>query len=1139
MRGKRIVSLIILLSMLLALFSGLNFTVSADDDWDFWAGKVRGVVMLDDEYEGYFHSGDTKVGGITVNVREGGPGGTIVASMETNARGEYYFTGLSNSTPYYIEFVSPYSTNPLDEDAKRFKGFPEQLDARETSNVAVPANASRNTAGFTVDALVWSDAGGAAGEGYEVTVYAMMENPFLIHFIPQQGDYSPDPVINPTWTKAWEGDPIDEWPTVTVANPLKRKFIGWYVENPDDCVSGEREAGSIGYQTTGLYHENNTTTKYVKEIFYSARVDTLIYDVVYRVYPFDQALSGESGRLRMHNSPVHENQEWERYIYPGDYPASGPFPFVDYVSSEPFIEEVEGDETPSQRLWPDPEPDTDWYFAGWTRDLTPYGYDEDGNALFNIESTDPEWPTTVIINKNTAGLVDWTVTFTAIFYPVPDKPRVYVPDLELYVGDNLFDYLPDARLIDIDGRQITLNYPEHRDTTLVDMTTPGTYPIIYTVHTEVPYNHAVKVYYQRVKVHGYPYFVPSPPPTINRVYGNPLSRADLIAGVEAFYERASDTIGAATTTKEAIVTTDTLTPRALGTHNITLVAHVTELPDYYERYTEATRIVNIIGSPDVTAVKSFDMSNYPSGTHYNKNVEMSMFSTFGMTLQYQNDSGTWVDFSGWLPVNLPENTSIIKDYTFRYKEHSTYTVSYAVALSNIAPILKMDGAQPTTGQQYTKKLAPEIVPGVAGDPIGVVIYKDGAKFATYSGLTTLPALTKGSYEIELRDSYGNSSTYSFVVNALKVTYIPNAVASGNTPVDDTDYYWGDTVTVKDSGNLAVKSYKFDSWNTQADGLGTTRKARTTFTINDNTSLYGHWVDNSPSSGSGGGGSGGDPGAKYDEVVIECKDETGRVIHTHTEKQQAGQKVTFKAPELPGYKIVGESEIEIVVGDKNTKVNFEYVRDDMAVDPVMHVQYLKGYPDSSIGADGVITRAEAAAILYRLMNDPNKYATQNSTFKDVNSTDWFAQSVEYLAKLGVITGYEDGTFRPNNNISRAEFAVIIARFSNLQPTNDGGKFADVSDDFWAKPWINAVEQRGWIGGFPDGSYKPSASITRAQVASVVNRMQGRKVNMDSLPEDLKNSFWDLPITHWAYADVMEAAVDHEFVISSDGYEIWHK
>jgi len=201
----------------------------------------------------------------------------------------------------------------------------------------------------------------------------------------------------------------------------------------------------------------------------------------------------------------------------------------------------------------------------------------------------------------------------------------------------------------------------------------------------------------------------------------------------------------------------------------------------------------------------------------------------------------------------------------------------------------------------------------------------------------------------------------------------------------------------------------------------------------------------------------------------------------------------------------------------------------------HIQYISGYPDGSVRPDNSITRAEAATIFFRLIVDANKNAPLTVNFNDVDTGDWYYQAVAYLRLHNIITGYPDGSFRPNAPISRAEFASIASRFDNLA-ADVPNIFPDVPDSHWAADNINSAAAKGWVSGFPDGSYRPDDSITRAQVVSIVNRMLDRRIKPGDIPQDVPG-FTDISPLHWAYSDIIEASVSHEFIRGDDGYEIW--
>ena len=200
----------------------------------------------------------------------------------------------------------------------------------------------------------------------------------------------------------------------------------------------------------------------------------------------------------------------------------------------------------------------------------------------------------------------------------------------------------------------------------------------------------------------------------------------------------------------------------------------------------------------------------------------------------------------------------------------------------------------------------------------------------------------------------------------------------------------------------------------------------------------------------------------------------------------------------------------------------------------HIAYLTGYPDGSAAPDKFITRAEICAMLFRLLEDENKNTAAKAGFSDLKQGAWYYQMVAYLAGIGVVTGYPDGTFRPDAYITRAEFVTIIARFFELAPGGNS-KFSDIAGH-WAQDSIIAVENKGWITGNPDGTFGPQNNLTRAQAVTLINRMLNRGIEAGDLP-DWAKGFNDLPAAHWAYPDVMEASTGHLFERKENDKEIW--
>ena len=191
-------------------------------------------------------------------------------------------------------------------------------------------------------------------------------------------------------------------------------------------------------------------------------------------------------------------------------------------------------------------------------------------------------------------------------------------------------------------------------------------------------------------------------------------------------------------------------------------------------------------------------------------------------------------------------------------------------------------------------------------------------------------------------------------------------------------------------------------------------------------------------------------------------------------------------------------------------------------------YIIGYPDKGVHPNGDLTRAEAAMIFYRLYDGDYPSFTRrmsNGTFKDVNAKNWFYEPVETLYNIGLLEGKSKDSFAPNAPISRAEFAVLAARFQNLKYTS-GKVFSDVEKGHWAYSYINAASEAGWIQGYPDGTFRPDKEITRTETVTLVNSMINRTVTREKLKAlNVRNPYNDLAESFWGYTDLMEATVSH--------------
>ena len=234
------------------------------------------------------------------------------------------------------------------------------------------------------------------------------------------------------------------------------------------------------------------------------------------------------------------------------------------------------------------------------------------------------------------------------------------------------------------------------------------------------------------------------------------------------------------------------------------------------------------------------------------------------------------------------------------------------------------------------------------------------------------------------------------------------------------------------------------------------------------------------------------------------------------------------------------------GDDDTPVTPDVPDGDAPPDlnTTDHFSYVVGYPEDyrtgepsdneelwPVKPQGNITRAEVASIFYRLLKDDVRDAntTDVSEFSDVSASDWYGTTVATLSAMDIVRGYEDGTFRPNAPITRAEFAAIATRFfEETGAEYEPGTFDDVTGDEWFANAIADAVELGLIGGYPDGTVRPNNNITRAEACAVVNRTLGRIPHVDHLlPADEMTTWPDNNPSDWFYADMQEATNGHEY------------
>ena len=251
----------------------------------------------------------------------------------------------------------------------------------------------------------------------------------------------------------------------------------------------------------------------------------------------------------------------------------------------------------------------------------------------------------------------------------------------------------------------------------------------------------------------------------------------------------------------------------------------------------------------------------------------------------------------------------------------------------------------------------------------------------------------------------------------------------------------------------------------------------------------------------------------------------------------------KAPE--GYVLSNETYTLTVSGSRVTMNGKAYSpvtfvnRKAAELNRTDHFAFLVGYTDGTFGPERNMTRAEVTTMFARLLTEQIEAdKTYSNTFSDVPKGYWAANYIGYMQQFGIITGYSDGSFRPDAPVTRAEFAAIASRFEKL--TEGSKSFADVPDTYWAARYINFAATRGWVTGYSDGTFKPENTITRAEVAAVTCRLLERSADQNYIRSHLKElrTFSDVTESHWAYWYAMEAANGHDYTKSGSS-ENWSR
>ena len=271
----------------------------------------------------------------------------------------------------------------------------------------------------------------------------------------------------------------------------------------------------------------------------------------------------------------------------------------------------------------------------------------------------------------------------------------------------------------------------------------------------------------------------------------------------------------------------------------------------------------------------------------------------------------------------------------------------------------------------------------------------------------------------------------------------------------------------------------------------------------------------------------------DEITVY--DANGKKI-SNTYVNNAGVFTAFLDRAL----INGETiKIEARDKDKNiTKIEYKVTKN--AVEEVKAIAYIKGYPDGTFKPQANVTRAEAAQMFATLLNGGANFGTSQATKFSDASDDWYSKAINYVVGKGLISGYPNGTFKPNESITRAEFAQMISGYVKNEKASTSD-FKDVKDH-WAKDAIDKLYGNKNVNGYPDGSFKPNAKITRAEAVTILNSVFNRNTNKSSLNNvntSSLNKFSDVSEGFWAYYNILDAANSHnrERLNSTSEVDMW--
>lgn len=511
-------------------------------------------------------------------------------------------------------------------------------------------------------------------------------------------------------------------------------------------------------------------------------------------------------------------------------------------------------------------------------------------------------------------------------------------------------------------------------------------------------------------------------------------------------------------------------------HDLTLTAQWTFKPNTYKVEYNLNGGTGTVPeahtSYEYTELNGKDGTETPSGIPFGASVQLKDFPGRAPTGKY---------FAGWgLTKNGPvayEPGQNVSNASLGITEKDATVTLYAIYADVKAITVEFQGNNSQWGTVTTRSGGFTVTDSVAEDKVtSKAEPSPGYHFVKWTKdgeqVSTDQTLTVHSSDFK-KEQAGHTFVYvaHFEPNSFTVQYNANG---GKGTMEDLTYTHGQDQSLTKCG-FTRAGYAFLGWATEANG-GVAYHDQQSLSITQDTTLYAVWKQQPNQGGSGGGhhNSGG---------TQEKPDETPPTTLNDTD----------------------------------------------------HYAYIVGYEDGTIRPNGHITRAEAATVFFRLLTDKARDAnlTDRSPYPDVSAGAWYNKAVATLSRMGILSGYEDGSFRPNATVTRAEFAAMAARFDTEAKPVDT-PFTDLTG-CWAADEIAKAYGKGWVNGYGDNTFRPNGPITRAEAVTLINRVLRRlpETDKDLLPDE--RTWPDNPETFWGYLALQEASNSHLYDRKSDGYE----